>query len=248
MDSRFLLHSIVGVNVLLFVWEIYLLYRQRKHVLAFATRSEEIQSIISEEDYAKSRAYSVDRLSFIRLIAECAIVVIMLYGGYYSVLWSFSSLSSYPISLFTTLHYITSFGLDLPFSLYDNFVIEELHGFNKYTFTFYMADAIKKNVLATALTIPLGWGAVWMIENGGEFFFFYLWMFVSIVIVCMVTVYPAYIAPLFDQYSPLPEGNLKSAIEELAAKLDYPLTKIYVVDGSSRSGHSNAYMYGFWNN
>lgn len=64
----------------------------------------------------------------------------------------------------------------------------------------------------------------------------------------LVTVYMDYIAPLFDKFTLLPEGTLRSAIEELAAKISFPLTKIYIVDGSKRSSHSNAYFYGFFKN
>jgi len=64
----------------------------------------------------------------------------------------------------------------------------------------------------------------------------------------MMTIYPEFIAPLFDKYTPLPESELKTKIEALASKVEFPLKKLYVVQGSKRSSHSNAYMYGFWNN
>lgn len=64
----------------------------------------------------------------------------------------------------------------------------------------------------------------------------------------MVTLYPIVIAPLFNKYTPLEEGELRNRIESLAQKVNYPLKKLYVVDGSTRSGHSNAYLYGFFNN
>jgi len=64
----------------------------------------------------------------------------------------------------------------------------------------------------------------------------------------MATVYPNFIAPLFDTYTPLPFGDLRTAIEQLAASLHFPLKKLFVVDGSRRSSHSNAYFYGFWKN
>ena len=64
----------------------------------------------------------------------------------------------------------------------------------------------------------------------------------------MMTIYPSFIAPLFDTYTPLPGGQLKTGIEDLAQGLNYPLRKIFVVDGSTRSSHSNAYMYGFYKN
>ena len=64
----------------------------------------------------------------------------------------------------------------------------------------------------------------------------------------MATVYPNFIQPLFDTYTLLPSGDLRTAIEQLAASLHFPLKKLFVVDGSKRSSHSNAYFYGFWNN
>lgn len=64
----------------------------------------------------------------------------------------------------------------------------------------------------------------------------------------MVTLYPIVIAPLFNKYTPLEQGELRNRIESLAQKVNYPLKKLYVVDGSTRSGHSNAYLYGFFNN
>ncbi|GMT17789.1 hypothetical protein PFISCL1PPCAC_9086, partial [Pristionchus fissidentatus] len=251
MDPRLLLHSIVGVNLLLYIWELYLVHRQRSKHNSTEKRPSNVESIISEEDFTKARSYSIDRLSFklLRMTIECGMSLAMLYGEYYSLLWSLSSsLSSYPIAVFMTLHAVIAFLIDLPLSLYENFVIEDLHGFNKYTLSFYMVDSVKKLVLSTAITIPLCAGAVWLIDNGGDMFFIYLWVFISIVILAMLTIYPAYIAPLFDKYSPLPDGELKTAIEALAQKLQYPLTKIYVVDGSTRSGHSNAYLFGFWKN
>jgi len=63
-----------------------------------------------------------------------------------------------------------------------------------------------------------------------------------------MTIYPMVIAPLFDKYTPLKEGDLRTRIENLAAKIKFPLTKLYVVEGSKRSAHSNAYLYGFFNN
>jgi STE24 endopeptidase len=64
----------------------------------------------------------------------------------------------------------------------------------------------------------------------------------------LMTIYPMVIAPLFDKYTPLKEGELRTRIENLAAKIHFPLTKLYVVEGSKRSAHSNAYLYGFFNN
>lgn len=94
--------------------------------------------------------------------------------------------------------------------------------------------------------VPLMSGVIWIVKNGGDYFFFYLWAFSVLVTLFMMIIYPEVIAPLFDKYTPLPEGDLKQKIEALAASLNFPLYKLYLVEGSKRSSHSNAYMYGFY--
>ncbi|KAF4524485.1 hypothetical protein B566_EDAN013100 [Ephemera danica] len=113
---------------------------------------------------------------------------------------------------------------------------------------FYIKDRIKKFLVSQAITLPLIAAIVWIVHWGGELFFLYLWLFTTVVILLLMTVYPDYIAPLFDKYTPLPEGELRSAIEKLAQSIGFPLYKLYVVEGSKRSVHSNAYFYGFFKN
>lgn len=133
-----------------------------------------------------------------------------------------------------------------PFSAYSTFVIEERHGFNKQTAGFYVKDQIKKFVVTQAIMLPLVGVIVKIIEVGGDYFFVYLWAFVFAFTIFMMVVYPEFIAPLFDKYTPLPEGALREQIEELAASIEFPLYKLFVVEGSKRSSHSNAYFYGFF--
>jgi STE24 endopeptidase len=134
----------------------------------------------------------------------------------------------------------------LPWSLYYTFVLEEKHGFNKQTLGFYIKDNIKKLAVSLVLTIPILSLLIFIVRIGGDYFFIYAWLFITVVSLFLVTIYADYIAPLFDKYTPLPEGELKTRIEELAKSLNFPLYKLYVVEGSKRSVHSNAYMYGFY--
>lgn len=99
-----------------------------------------------------------------------------------------------------------------------------------------------------AIISPILATAIYIVKIGGDYFFIYLWIFCFIVTLLLMTVYADYIAPLFDKFTPLPEGTLRSNIEKLAASIDFPLKKIYVVEGSKRSSHSNAYFYGFHKN
>merc|ERR1712110_519297 len=93
----------------------------------------------------------------------------------------------------------------------------------------------------------MGAGVIKIIYWGGDYFFIYLWLFVVLITLFLMTVYPDLIAPLFDKYTPMPDGQLKTEIEQLAASIDFPLYKLFVVEGSKRSSHSNAYFYGFFN-
>lgn len=136
----------------------------------------------------------------------------------------------------------------LPWSLYNTFVIEEKHGFNHQTLDFFMKDAIKKFVVTQCILLPVSSLLLYIIKIGGDYFFIYAWLFTLVVSLVLVTIYADYIAPLFDKFTPLPEGKLKQEIEVMAKNIDFPLTKVYVVEGSKRSSHSNAYFYGFFKN
>merc|ERR1712110_316189 len=92
----------------------------------------------------------------------------------------------------------------------------------------------------------MGAGVIKIVYWGGDYFFVYLWGFVVLITLFLMTIYPDLIAPLFDKYTPMPEGELKGQIESLAASISFPLYKLYVVEGSKRSSHSNAYFYGFF--
>jgi len=93
---------------------------------------------------------------------------------------------------------------------------------------------------------PILAGIIKIVHWGGDFFFIYLWVFAILMTVFLMTIYPDFIAPLFDKYTSMPTGQLRTDIEALAASVSFPLYKLYVVEGSKRSSHSNAYFYGFF--
>jgi STE24 endopeptidase len=134
--------------------------------------------------------------------------------------------------------------LSLPSNVYNTFVLEEKFGFNKQTPKLFVVDMIKTNLLAFVLTPPILSGFLAIIQKTGSQFFYYLWMFGAGLQVFMITIYPIAILPLFNKLSPLEEGKLKTDVEDLAKKLKFPLKELYVIDGSKRSAHSNAYFFG----
>lgn len=141
---------------------------------------------------------------------------------------------------FTFIHQI----LSLPSSVYHTFVLEEKFGFNKQTPKLFISDRIKSLGLTVVLTPPILAGFLAIIQKTGKQFFYYLWLFGAGLQMFMITVWPIFITPLFNKLTPLEPGKLKTSVEALAAKLKFPLTELYVIDGSKRSAHSNAYFFG----
>ena len=99
--------------------------------------------------------------------------------------------------------------LGLPFSVYREFVLEQKHGFNKQTPSFYVKDQIKKFVIGEMIQALMLVGVIKIVYWGGDYFFIYLWMFAVVITLFLMTVYPDFIAPLFDKYTPMPEGDLR---------------------------------------
>jgi len=246
---------------LMYFWETYLSRRQRKIYENEKVVPKELSSIIDNETFEKSRKYALDKNVFgfwNQLYSQIENTFILKLGGY-PFLWMlagkiltyFNFDASYEIIqslVFVTLGQIFGIITGMPWSLYSTFVLEERHGFNKMTLSFYFKDLIKKTIVSMLISLPLMALIIYIIKAGGEYFYLYAWGTVFVFSIVLLHVYPEYIAPLFDRYDPLPDGELKESIEELARSLDYPLKKLYVVDGSKRSAHSNAYMYGFHKN
>jgi STE24 endopeptidase len=132
--------------------------------------------------------------------------------------------------------------------LYTNFIIKERHGFNKMTVGVYISDKIKEYILTAVIGLPIYYGFMWLVILGGEMFYIYVSIFMAVTIILMVNLIPNFIMPLFNKYDDLEDGPLKDKIVKLAKEIKFPLSKIYVVDASKRSAHSNAYYYGFGNN
>lgn len=134
--------------------------------------------------------------------------------------------------------------LSLPLSYYSTFHLEEKYGFNKLDVKLWATDTLKGIVLMFVLGGPIIAALLKIIDYYGEKFVAYVMIFLLAVQLVMMTLAPSLILPLFNKFTPLEDGELKTAIEDLALKNGFPLTKLYVVDGSKRSSHSNAYFIG----
>uniref|UniRef100_R4G4J9 CAAX prenyl protease n=1 Tax=Rhodnius prolixus TaxID=13249 RepID=R4G4J9_RHOPR len=260
MNESDIFGSILIISWIEFLWELYLSVRQHKVYTKTTTLPIALQNAISEETFLKSRVYALDKSNYSIFKSIYAMIIGTATLWFFVIfhIWQQSKallalvnitegemkISAVFIILMFTLNVIIS----LPLSVYETFVLEEKHGFNKQTAWFFIKDKIKSFIVSTIIMVPLVCGIIYIVKAGGDFFFIYLWLFSMVTLLFLMTVYPDYIAPLFDKYTPLPEGELKTKIEELAASVNFPLYKLYLVEGSKRSVHSNAYFYGFFKN
>ena len=138
--------------------------------------------------------------------------------------------------------------LELPFSLYHTFVVEERFGFNRSTLGVFVTDLLKNAVLLIVIGAPLIALALWIMEASGGLWWLYVWLVWMTFTLVMFWAYPAVIAPLFNKFSPLDNDKLKERIQGLMDKCGFRSKGIFVMDGSKRSGHGNAYFTGFGSN
>ncbi|XP_014236302.1 CAAX prenyl protease 1 homolog [Trichogramma pretiosum] len=252
--------GIVTISLVIFLWELYLTFRQRKLVQSLVEPPKVLDGVLPKETYDKSRTYSLDKSTFSIIAGIYSITLNTAFLVFWGPLlsWEYGRKLTESCGLDPNNEIYVTAGCqtvkmiiftilcDLPISIYETFVIEEKHKFNKQTAGFFIKDQLTKLIVSYVLIVPLICGIVWIIKNGGDYFILYLWIFTVVMSLVLMVIYPEFIAPLFDKYTALPEGDLKVRIEALASSLGFPLYKLYVVEGSRRSSHSNAYLYGFY--
>ena len=134
--------------------------------------------------------------------------------------------------------------LDLPISIYRTFKLEQTFGFNKMTPKIFIMDMIKNGVIGLLIGTPLLLLVLWIMQNSGSYWWLYVWVVWLSFSLFMMWAYPAFIAPLFNKFRPLEDGELKTRIENLLTRNGFKSQGIHVMDGSTRSAHGNAYFTG----
>lgn len=138
--------------------------------------------------------------------------------------------------------------VDIPFDYYKTFIIDAHFGFNKMTRGMFVGDMIKHGILGMALGAPILFAALWLMEGAGELWWLYLWAVWSVFNLLVLAIYPTFIAPIFNKFTPLEDESLKTRIEALLTKCGFKSQGLFVMDGSARSSHGNAYFTGFGKN
>ena len=135
--------------------------------------------------------------------------------------------------------------VDIPFDYYKTFTVDEKFGFNKMTRSMFFSDMLKHTIVGVLLGAPILFAALWLMQGAGDYWWLYLWVVWSAFNLLMLAVYPTFIAPFFNKFTPLADEALKQRIETLLAKCGFKSQGLFVMDGSARSSHGNAYFTGF---
>ena len=211
----------------------------------------EFQGYYDEEKYARSQEYTRVNTRFAFFTTSFDLIVILvfiLFGGFNfvdQIIRGFG-LSTLPSGLaFFGILFFASDLISTPFSLYQNFVIEEDFGFNKMTLKTFILDKMKGYLLTLALGGVFLTAILFFFEKTGEYGWLYAWGIIGLFMILIQPLFTLVIAPMFNKFTPLEKGELRTAIENYAQKVGFPLSRIDVMDGSKRSAKSNAYFSGF---
>ncbi|KAJ8716717.1 hypothetical protein PYW07_003344 [Mythimna separata] len=242
-----------------YLWELYLSLRQLKIYKTNKTIPNDLKEMLNAESFKKARLYGIDKLTFkiVKEFYSITFTSVILYKRWIYVVWHKSESIAASLNIgpereiliscvFMTFVTLFNFVENMPFTLYGTFVLEQKHGFNKQTAGFFIKDQLKSLVLSLVITLPITSITIFIIMLGGNMFVVWLWLFATVATILLSTIYPSVIAPLFDKFVPLPDGSLRKGIENLASRLHFPLSQIYIVEGSKRSAHSNAYFSGLF--
>ncbi len=211
----------------------------------------EFVGFYDEDKYRESQEYTKVNAKFAYISSAFDLIVLVgfiLMGGFNYIDDLARSWTSMPILsgfAFFGLLYVIRDVLSTPFALYETFVIEEKFGFNKTTVKTFLLDKVKSYILVAILGAVLLGGILYFFGETGDWGWLYAWGLVSLFIIVAPSLFVTVIAPLFNKFTPLSDGALKDAIEKYSESVKFPLTEVSVMDGSKRSGHSNAYFSGF---
>ena len=241
-------------SVLALLW---LNFRQDKAIkISFNEVPEDFKDTITLEDHQKAGRYTQAKLlaNHFEIIFSTIVLLIWTLGGamnWLDVFWQ--ERIADPIWLGTvfilSIMLIASL-IDLPFSIYRNFILEERFGFNRMTIKTFTGDLFKELALTLALGTPLVYAIIYLMNMNdiGDYWWVYVWVILSLFTITMMWIYPTFIAPIFNKFKPLENNSLRNRIDSLLERTGFGSDGIFVMDGSKRSSHGNAYFTGIGRN
>ncbi len=254
ISSQGFLYGFLALFLIGLALHVILNLLNQKFIYRRASLPEFFQGKMTEETFSKSRLYALEHLRFdlFSLFYGNAMSLIILFSGLLPALnGAFTHLSILSISPLTqgvitllTLIVLQSI-TQIPVEIYSTFHLEGRYGFNTMTWKLYIVDMLKRALLTLVIAVPILYAILAFIESTGKYWWLWIFLFVSGLQLFLMVAYPLWIAPLFNRFKPLADGPLKQALLDMAEKANFPTQDIYVMDGSRRSNHSNAYFTGF---
>ena len=247
-SPAFILQIILVIVIVSYVFDQLLEYINLKSQRADLPK--EIEAFYEKEKYLKSQAYhkEVTRFSFITSAFSFILSVGMLYFGGFGLIdsWlrpSFQNEILLALTFFGVIG-LTSDILTIPFQWYSTFVIEEKYGFNKTTVKTFITDKLKGYLLSIIIGGILLTALLYLIQSIGPDFWIWFSIIAAAFVLFVNMFYTSLIVPMFNKLTPLPDGELKTAIEAFSKKVNFPLDNIFIIDGSKRSNKANAFFSG----
>ena len=206
----------------------------------------EFKGYYSEEEYVRSQEYLKEniRFSYITSTVDLIIILLVIFLGLFNTvdIWisSFGYSSIVTGLIFFGVLFFVQDILGTPFSLYGTFIIEEKFGFNKTSPKTYMVDKIKGYILLIIFGGVILSFLLYFFEHYGDLAWLYAWVGISGFVILIQPLFTLVVAPMFNTFTPLEHGELRSRIADYAEKINFPISRIDVMDGSRRTSKSNA--------
>lgn len=235
--------------------QFWLSSRQKSYVLQHREQvPQAFKDRVALTAHQKAADYTIEKskLGDIDSVSGMIFLLALTLGGGISLVfdfWStfdFSPLLSSLISVASIFLLMTV--IEIPFSLYQTFVIEEKFGFNKNTIPQFVKDQLISVGLTLAIGMPILALILWVMDSIGSLWWLYAWAIIMSFSLLMSWLFPTVIAPLFNKFTPMQDGSLKDRIQNLLQRCGFNSQGIFIMDGSRRSGHGNAYFTGLGNN
>jgi len=233
---------------------LFLAERQKVHVLANRDNvPEHFADKISLQAHQKAADYTLAKLApgNVGQVYSLLLLLAWTVGGGLAqldhVTASFGLPAVWNGVAFLVLFFLIGHVLELPLEIYTTFNIEAKFGFNKMTAGLYIGDMVKQILLMLVLGVPIGWVILSLMQSAGALWWLYAWLVWTGFTLFMIWAYPSFIAPLFNTFQPLQEGEMKARIEALLQRCGFKSNGLFVMDGSRRSSHGNAYFTGLGN-
>lgn len=252
MTATFFTQLFIAALLLSLATRLWLAWRHTRHV---ATHRGQVPAAFAERvslaahqkaaDYTRAKTH----LAMAETVAESALVLWLTLGGggaaAFALIRDILAAPLFVDAALIVAVVLISGLVNLPFSLYATFVIEERFGFNRQTWRLWLVDHLKALALGAVLGLPLLFLVLWLMAQMGQWWWLYVWAAWAGFQMLLLAIYPTFIAPMFNKFTPLAEENVRSQVEALLARCGFRSRGLFVMDGSKRSSHGNAYFTGF---